>query len=130
MLYLKTLLYANCTHRTGEGTGPPRGETKMAEFVRICSQAELPSVGRVREFTAAGRPLCVANVDGTISVLDGECPHEGGPLSEGTIEGGRVVCPWHEYAFDVKTGASAQDPDGKATVLEAKVEGGELRVKV
>jgi len=41
-----------------------------------------------------------------------------------------VVCPWHSYAFDVRTGAAQDDPDLKAEVLEAKVENGELRVKL
>ena len=102
----------------------------MRDFVRVCSVSELPSGGEVREFTTEGRSLCVANVDGAICVLDGTCPHEGGPLGEGSIEGGRVVCPWHAYAFDVKTGASADDPEVSAQVLEAKVENGELRVKL
>lgn len=102
----------------------------MAEFVRICAQSELPKAGEVGEFMAAGRALCVANVDGKISVLDGTCPHEGGPLGEGIIEEGRVVCPWHAYAFDVTTGAAHDDPQVKAEVLEAKVEDGELRVKL
>jgi nitrite reductase (NADH) small subunit len=102
----------------------------MSDFVRVCSQAELPMAGKVREFTAAGRTLCVANVNGVVCVLDGTCPHEGGPLGEGSIEDGRVVCPWHAYAFDVRTGAAEDDPDVKAEVFEAKVENGELRVKL
>jgi nitrite reductase/ring-hydroxylating ferredoxin subunit len=40
------------------------------------------------------------------------------------------VCPWHAYAFDARTGASPNDPDLKVEVLEAKVEDGELRVKL
>jgi nitrite reductase (NADH) small subunit len=102
----------------------------MAEFVRICAQSELPAAGRVHEVIVAGRAICVANVDGVISVLDGTCPHEGGPLGEGSIEDGHVVCPWHGYAFDVHSGAAQDDPDVKAQVLEAKVENGELRVKL
>lgn len=102
----------------------------MSQFVRICSQAELPALGEVREFLVGDRPLCVANVEGTIAVLDGVCPHEEGPLSEGTIEGHRVVCPWHSYAFDVRTGESEQDPNVKARVFEAVVEDGELRAKI
>jgi|SRR5271165_5586631 len=101
----------------------------MAEFMRICAQSELPQPGNVREFTANGRALCVANLEGAIFVLDGTCPHEGGPLGEGMIEGGRVVCPWHAYAFDVHTGEAEGEPTLKAEVLEAKIEGGELRVK-
>lgn len=102
----------------------------MAEFIRICAQSELPKPGDVREVIANGRALCVANKDGTICVLDGTCPHEGGPLGEGTIEGGRVVCPWHSIAFDLRTGEADGEPELKAQVFEAKVEDGELRAKL
>ena len=99
----------------------------MPEFVRICSQSELPSADQVQEFSANGRPLCVANVNGSIAVLDGICPHQGGPLGEGSIEDGRVVCPWHGFAFDVRTGAASDDPEMRVEVLESKLEDGELR---
>ena len=102
----------------------------MAEFVRVCSQSELPQRGQVGEFTVGGRALCVANVDGAICVLDGTCPHEGGPLGEGTIEVGRIVCPWHAYSFDVHTGEAESDPGVRAEVFEAKIDNGELRVKL
>ena len=102
----------------------------MPDLVRICSQAELPAAGKVGEFTVSGRVLCVANVDGAIAVLDGVCPHEEGPLGEGTIEDGRVVCPWHSYAYDPRTGESEQDPDLKVKVFESVVENGELRAKL
>ena len=102
----------------------------MSDLVRICSEGELPAEGDVREFTVAGRALCVAKVDGAICVLDGTCPHEGGPLGEGMIEGGKVVCPWHAYAFDVRTGENEEDPEVKAIVIQAKVENGELRGKL
>ena len=102
----------------------------MAEFVHVCPQSELPQPGLVREFSVGGRALCVANVDGEICVLDGTCPHEGGPLGEGTLERGRVVCPWHAYAFDLHSGEAEDDAEVKAEVLEAKVENAELRVKL
>ena len=105
-------------------------ENEMAEFTRICAQSELPKPGEVREFTTKNRALCVANVGGTICVLDGTCPHEGGPLGEGTIEEGRVICPWHSYAIDVHTGEVEGEPELKAEVFEAKVEDGELRAKL
>jgi nitrite reductase (NADH) small subunit len=102
----------------------------MSQFVRICSESELPSEGEVAEFTVQGRALCVAYIGGAVAVLDGTCPHEGGPLGEGIVEDGRVVCPWHAYAFDVHTGATEQDKDLKAEVLEATVADGEVRVKL
>jgi nitrite reductase (NADH) small subunit len=102
----------------------------MSDFVRICSQAELPADGEAAEFTAQGRILCVANVNGTVSVLDGVCPHEGGPLGEGIIEGGRVVCPWHAYAYDLHTGLTENDPSVKAEVIESTIKNGELLAKL
>ena len=102
----------------------------MSQFVRICSASEAPGEGEVAEFTVQGRPLCVAHVNGAVAVLDGVCPHEGGPLGEGIIEDGRVVCPWHAYAFDTRSGVADQDPEVKAEVFEAKIEDGELRVKL
>jgi len=102
----------------------------MSEFVRVCPVSQLPRAGEVAEFTVAGRVLCVANVDGAFGVLDGTCPHEGGPLGEGIIEDGRVVCPWHGYAFDPRTGACLQDDGLKAQVLESEVVDGELRAQL
>lgn len=102
----------------------------MSEFVRICPQSELPAAGQAGEFTVNGRTLCVANVGGAISVLSGVCPHEEGPLGEGSIENGRVVCPWHGYSYDVKTGLSSEDPDLKAEVYESVIENGELRARL
>lgn len=98
----------------------------MSDFVRICSQEELPPEGSVKEVVINGRALCVAKVNGTVSLLDGTCPHEGGPLGEGSIEGGKVVCPWHAYAFDLKTGLNDDDPDLRAVVLDSSIEDGEL----
>jgi nitrite reductase (NADH) small subunit len=102
----------------------------MSDFVRICAQSELPRANDVREFTVSGKTLCVANVGGSICVMDGVCPHEGGPLGEGTIEDGRVVCPWHGYAFDVHTGEAQDAPELRDTVFEAKIEAGELRARL
>ena len=39
-------------------------------------------------------------------VLDNSCPHMGGPLSQGHLEDGRLVCPWHGHAFDLTNGES------------------------
>jgi len=113
----------------GEDGSRREGEI-MSDYVRICGQSDLPAEGKVKEFVVNGRALCVATVDGTVCVLDGTCPHEGGPLGEGSIEGGKLVCPWHAFAFDLKTGANDEEPEIKAQVLDATVENGELRARL
>jgi nitrite reductase (NADH) small subunit len=103
----------------------------MSEFERICSVADLPREGKAREFALAnGRPLCVARANGEVSVVDNECPHNGGPLAEGLVQGGRVICPWHGWAFDLHSGEAEDNPGAKVDVFETKVDGDDFLVKV
>src|SRR5215831_17882827 len=75
-----------------------------ATLVKIAVRSELPGCGRVKEFMGSGRMLCVANVDGEIYAMDNICLHWGGPLGQGVIKEGKVVCPWHGWCYDPKTG--------------------------
>ena len=99
----------------------------MREMIRICAESELPAEGEVCEM--AGGRLCVARVNGEISVLDNFCPHSEGPLGQGMIEDGKVVCPFHGWAFDLKTGETDQSNQLKATIFESVVKDGELLVR-
>ncbi len=102
----------------------------MAEWVKICAETELPPEDEVAEVEAAGRVFCVARLGGAVCVVDGTCPHEGGPLGQGVLEDGRVVCPWHAFAYDLRTGVAEHDASFKVHVFEAEVRDGEVRAKV
>ncbi|MFN8017131.1 MAG: thiamine pyrophosphate-binding protein [Acidimicrobiales bacterium] len=65
--------------------------------------------GRVTTAVADGRSLAVCRVGERYGALDNHCPHQGGPLGEGSIEGGWLRCPWHGYDYDPLTG---QPPEG------------------
>jgi Rieske Fe-S protein len=54
-------------------------------------------------------------LDGTTVRFGTTCPHLGGPLEEARVEDGSVVCPWHGYRFDLRTGRSC---DGRDLALE------------
>src|SRR4051795_9215301 len=71
--------------------------------------ADLPDEGRVRTVVVDGRPLAVSRCGGQLGALDNHCPHQGGPLGEGSIENGWLRCPWHGYDYDPTTG---QPPSG------------------
>jgi nitrite reductase (NADH) small subunit len=96
-------------------------------LVRLCGVSELPLEGEAREIQAGAVTLCVARVDGRLSVLDNECPHHGGPLGQGTIENGKIVCPWHAYAFDVSTGI-CEEPKERVRVYNVITEGNDVMV--
>jgi nitrite reductase (NADH) small subunit len=102
----------------------------MAEFQRVMSVSELPPEGEAREAVCGARLICIANLGGKISAMDNVCPHRGGPLGQGIIEEGKLICPWHAWAFDIKTGVAVHTPDAKVEVYEVKIEGDDVLVKL
>jgi len=98
--------------------------------VRICSVSELPEEGGLREISVGKLTLCVGRVEGRICAVDNECPHHGGPLAEGIIENGKVVCPWHAYAFDLITGSCEGSPNMPARVFEVVIVGDDVLAKL
>ncbi len=71
---------------------------------RIGSLSEVPpgSVSVMR--CAGGQAFAVSNIDGELSAIDDVCTHDGGPLGEGRLRNGLVVCPRHGATFDARTG--------------------------
>jgi 3-phenylpropionate/trans-cinnamate dioxygenase ferredoxin component len=98
----------------------------MVTLVPVCATSDVaPGTGKT--VSVQGKELAVFNVDGTFHVLDNECPHRGGPLGEGELEGCLLTCPWHAWQFDVRTGDSVTD-DSKVAVYPCTVEGGQVLV--
>jgi pyruvate oxidase len=70
---------------------------------KVLGPDELPA-GRVTTVTVGRRSLAVTHHDGQYGCLDNACPHQGGPLGEGSIENGWLRCPWHGYDYSPLTG--------------------------
>ena len=77
----------------------------MTDWHRVAALDELPE-GRVKTVTAGHRSLALTHFDGRYGALDNRCPHQGGPLGEGTIEKGMLRCPWHGYDYCPLDGSS------------------------
>jgi nitrite reductase (NADH) small subunit len=101
----------------------------MPKFVKLAALGELP-VGGAKEVEFDGRVYALFNVDGVISAIDGICPHQGGPLADGVLEGCFVACPWHGWEFNVQTGGTPLGPRIKVDVFEVKIEGDDVLVLV
>ena len=78
------------------------------------------STNEVKAVVAGGRAVCLARTDAGLSALDNRCPHQGGPLGEGTIEDGWLICPWHGYEYDPGTGTPPGGYDDAATPSRLK----------
>jgi nitrite reductase (NADH) small subunit len=102
----------------------------VAQWVRLCGLAEAPAVDSVMEVEVEGVAVCLANVNGELSALGNVCPHRQGPLGQGWMEGGAVVCPWHSWMFDVKTGVAAAPDKGLVEVFPLRIEGGDVLVEL
>ncbi len=81
---------------------------KTIEWFRVADTDELPD-RRVKTVTAGVQTLALTHVDGVFTAMDNHCPHQGGPLGEGSIEAGDdgqcwLRCPWHGWDFDPLTG--------------------------
>ena len=76
----------------------------MGEFIKVAKASDI-APGEAKAVEAGGKTIALFNVAGTFYTIDDTCTHRGGPLSEGTIEGTEVTCPWHGAVFDVTTGA-------------------------
>jgi nitrite reductase (NADH) small subunit len=102
----------------------------MPEFIKLTTQSDLPAVNTAKEFTCGAKEICIANVNGTYSAMDNVCLHQGGPVGQGTIEAGKVVCPWHGWAYDPKTGAATHNANAKLAVYPIKIENGDVLIEM
>jgi nitrite reductase (NADH) small subunit len=99
-------------------------------LVKLAAKSELPANGEAKEFSCNDKVICVANVNGSISALDNVCVHRGGPLAQGFLDAGKIVCPWHGWQFDVQTGQVGHNPSAKTKVYPIMVEGDDVWIEM
>jgi nitrite reductase (NADH) small subunit len=87
-------------------------------------------VGQVAEAEVEGVSVCLANVNGVLSALDIVCPHRQGPLGQGWVEGEAVICPWHSWAFNARTGLAEYPEHERVDVFPLRVEGEDVLVGI
>ena len=95
---------------------------------RIASLDELPP-GTLLERHVADRTFALCNDAGTIHAFDGVCPHHGGPLGQGNLVDGRIICPWHAWEFRVDDGALDYNPGVQLQRFRVEVRGGDVYVE-
>ena len=99
----------------------------MSHWSMVCREHECPP-GQAREVIVDGRVVALFHADGEFYALDGVCPHQGGPLGEGQLQGCVVTCPWHGWQFDVRTGQHQISSQIRHPAYPVKVEGGAVYV--
>ncbi|MBI3418045.1 MAG: nitrite reductase small subunit NirD [Verrucomicrobia bacterium] len=99
----------------------------MAEFIAAAEATSLPH-GHGRTVHVRGRELALYNLDGQFYALDDLCPHAGGSLGGGCLQHGSVICPLHEWAFDLKTGQCLSNPTIAVNIYPTRIQNGEVQI--
>lgn len=94
-------------------------------LVRAASLSRLQP-GSVTEIEIAGALYAVCNAGGEVYALAGVCPHRGGPLGHGALHENWLVCPWHAWEFDCRTGTNDYDPAVKVPTVPVRVRGDDI----
>jgi nitrite reductase/ring-hydroxylating ferredoxin subunit len=101
----------------------------LMAIIRIASIGELPQ-GTLFQRETSGGPVALCNHKGTIHAFDGRCPHHGGPLGQGNLVDGCIVCPWHGWEFSVERGELDYNPGIKLRRYSVSVDGNSVFVEV
>ena len=100
----------------------------MSDAVKVASKKDVPP-GEARIVRVKESEVALFNVNGNFYAIDNVCPHRGGPLAEGALDGCIVTCPWHGWQFDVTTGALAMNPAEKLKCFKVRVKGDDVLVE-
>ena len=100
----------------------------MARYI-VAEVGEIPPGGR-KIVEIAGRSIGVFNLGGEYFALRNRCPHQGGPLGQGILTGTSIMCPWHAWEFDCRTGLNDVEPDDKVDTYPVKVEGQDVLIDI
>lgn len=85
---------------------------KNLTWVKVLENADQLLDERVMTVTAGHKSFCLTHHEGKFGCLDNKCPHQGGPLGEGSIENGLLRCPWHGWDYDPISGKAPGFDDG------------------
>ena len=94
-----------------------------SEWVNVGSINDIPKLGARVVKSDDGDIAVFRTADDKIFALKDECPHKGGPLSQGIVHGDRVACPLHDWKITLETGIAVAPDEGCAARYPIKIEG-------
>jgi len=101
----------------------------MDDFVPVLEEKDLQE-GAMKLVSVDGSPVLLIRQSGQIFAIDNRCPHMGCAFSGGTMRGFLIVCPCHEWRFDLRTGEYEVEPSIKLSIYEHKIISGKICLKI
>jgi 3-phenylpropionate/trans-cinnamate dioxygenase ferredoxin subunit len=102
---------------------------ELEDFVPVIDEKELQD-GTMKLLSVEGTPVLLIKQFGQIFAIDNRCPHQGCGFSGGTLDDFVIVCPCHEWRFDLRTGEYEDEPAMKLTKYEWKIKAGKIWVRL
>ncbi len=102
---------------------------EMENFFPALDEKELKD-GEMKLVSVEGTAILLIKQSGQIFAIDNRCPHQGCGFSGGTIDGLVIVCPCHDWRFDLVSGAYEEEPEMTLTKFEWKIKDGKIWVKL
>jgi len=99
----------------------------MIKYVKVMNEEELLP-GKSAIIAAGKEEIALFNYKGNYYAIANKCLHRGSPLGEGRIEEGILICPGHEWRYDLKTGDCPQNPELSTKVYPVRVVEGKIRI--
>lgn len=97
--------------------------------VAVARVAEIPD-GERKIVQVDGLSIGVFHHQGEWYALRNSCLHRGGPVATGDLVDGKLICPWHGYTFEIKSGRLVTDPSAKLEMYPVSIVDGEVRLRV
>ena len=97
-------------------------------YVRVANVNDVPPGTGKLVMGPFEKPIALFNVEGEFYAINYICPHMGGPLGEGMLNGYVVTSPWHGWTFDVRTGLPDHPGGHSVSAYKVKVEGNDVYV--
>ena len=102
----------------------------MGKFVKVATKPEIADQS-AKLLKIGNKRIALFNLGGRFYALDDTCPHAEGPLSEGSIEGEEVECPWHGSRFKIRTGEVTAPPAVESVArYNVRVTGDDIEIEV
>ncbi len=86
--------------------------------------------GTMKLVSVEGTPILLIKRSGRIFAIDNRCPHQGCGFSGGTLDGLVIVCPCHEWRFNLETGEYEEESAFRLVKYEWKIKDGKIWVKL
>jgi nitrite reductase (NADH) small subunit len=98
--------------------------------IRVCRLDDIPPLGARRYVRDAGTTIAIFRTagDGVFALKD-QCPHKGGPLSQGIVHGESVTCPLHNWCIGLRDGAATAPDEGCVERFAARVVNGHVELE-